>query len=226
MGKSQQGIYGAYKGRVGNVVGTVRDGAQILRIRPASVRNPRTDAQQNTRMRFSMLGKFLSTLRPAVSTGFASEAVDRVTAVNAALRENFNKAFTGVYPDLALDFSKVSLSIGKLVIPTGVALESQTGAILSLTWKDNTLANSKLLNSNAEDSIIVGIYNEELEEGFVSYGAFRRSDAAGTIELPDSWAGNTLDVWAFYRSGAEPKKIPLGFDVSGTVYAGSVTLLA
>jgi len=226
MGKSQQGIYGAYKGRVGNVVGSVRDGAQILRIRPASVRNPRTDAQQNTRMRFSMLGKFLSTLRPAVTTGFESEAVNRVSAVNAALRENFTKAFTGDYPDLALDFSNVSLSKGKLTIPTGVALESQTGAILSLSWKNNTLVNKDLLDANAEDTLIAGIYNEELEQGVVSYGAFRRSDAAGTVELPDSWAGNTLHVWLFYRSGAEPKKISLGYNVSGTVYAGSVTLQA
>ena len=226
MGKSQQGIYGAYKGRVGNVVGSVRDGAQILRIRPASVRNPRTDAQQNTRMRFSMLGKFLSSLRTAVNTGFQSSAVDRVTAVNAALRENFKKAFTGNYPDLALDFSKVSLSKGDLVVPTGVTMESQAGSILSLSWKDNTLVNPELLNANAEDTLIVGIYNEELEVGTVSYGAFRRSDAAGTVELPDSWAGNTLQVWVFYRSGADPKKIPLGYDVSGTVYAGSVTLLA
>ena len=222
MGKSNQGIYGAYKGRVGNVVGSVRDGAQILRIRPASVRNPRTDAQQNTRLRFSMLGKFLSTLRPAVSTGFESESGNGVSAVNAALRENFNKAFTGTYPDLALDFSKVALSKGKLFTPAGMALEDKTGAVLGLSWTDN----SALANANAQDTLIVGIYNEELEEGLVSYGAFRRSDAAGTVELPDSWAGNTLHVWLFYRSGAEPKKISLGYNVSGTVYAGSVTLQA
>jgi len=226
MGKSQQGIYGAYKGRVGNVVGSVRDGAQILRIRPASVRNPRTDAQQNIRLRFSMLGKFLSNLRPSVSTGFASEAVNRVSAVNAALRENFSKVFTGTYPDLVLDFGKISLSTGRLTIPTGVTLESQTGGILSLSWKDNTLVNKDMFNANAEDTLIAGIYNEELEQGVVSYGAFRRSDAAGTVELPDSWAGNTLHVWVFYRSGAEPKKIQLGYDVSNTVYAGSVTLQA
>jgi hypothetical protein len=226
MGKSQQGIYGAYKGRVGNVVGSVRDGAQILRIRPASVRNPRTEAQQNTRMRFSMLGKFLSNLRPAVNTGFESEAVDRVTAVNAALRENFNKAFTGTYPDLALDFSKLSLSKGELVVPTGMAVESQAGAVLSLSWKDNTLINKDVFNANAEDTLIAGIYNEDLKQGMVSYGAFRRSDAAGTVELPDSWAGHTLHVWVFYRSGAEPANIKNGYDVSATVYAGSVALQA
>ncbi|MBE0650331.1 MAG: hypothetical protein IH595_05775, partial [Bacteroidales bacterium] len=81
-------------------------------------------------------------------------------------------------------------------------------------------------NSNAQDSLIIGIYNEEKEQGWVSYGEFRRSDAAGTLELPDSWAGNTLHVCMFYRSGAEPVKITEGYNVSETVYAGSVTLLA
>jgi hypothetical protein len=225
MGKSQQGIYGAYKGRVGNVVGSVRGGAQVFRIRPASVRNPRTDAQQNTRKRFALLGQFLSKLRSATRTGFESESGDGVSAVNAALRENFKKAFTGEYPDLVMDFSKVSLSKGQLVIPTGIAVESQAGALLSVTWKDNSLSN-ELYNSNVQDSLIIGIYNEEKEQGWVSYGEFRRSDAAGTIELPDSWADNTLHVWAFYRSGADPKKITDGYNVSDTVYAGSVTLLA
>lgn len=222
MGKSQQGIYGAYKGRVGNVVGSVRDGVQVLRIRPASVRNPRTDAQQNTRMRFSMLVRFLSTLRPAVRTGFASESGDGVSAVNAALGENFNKAFTGEYPDLALDFSKVALSKGKLFTPSGMALEDKTGAVLGLSWTDN----SALANASAQDTLIVGIYNEELEEGLVSYGEFRRSDAAGTVQLPDSWIGQALHIMAYFRSGADPKEIKEGYDVSSTVYAGSITLQA
>jgi len=225
MGKGNQGLYGSYKGRVGNVVGSVRNGIQVLSIRPASMRNPRTDAQQNTRMRFAMLGQFLSKLRSAVRTGFESESGDGISAVNAALRENFKKAFTGDYPDLALDFSKVSLSKGDLVIPTGMAVESLAGAVLSLLWNDNS-NNSLLLNSNAQDTLIVGIYNDESEQGWVSYGEFRRADAAGTVELPDSWAGQTLHVMAYFRSGAETKKIKDGYNVSNTVYAGSVTLQA
>ena len=221
MGKSKQGIYGAYRGRVGNVVGSVRNGTQVLSIRPASVYNPRTDAQQNTRMRFGMLGKFLSTQRSAVKVGFASFAIDNVSAVNAAMQANFHTAFAGDYPDLELDFSKVRLSGGDLVIPEGMTATGEAGAVVNLSWSDN----SALAHANAQDNLIVGLYNEELERGQVLFGAYRRSDAAGTVQLPVSWAGQTLHVLAFYSWGADPSELPEGYNVSDTVYAGSVTLL-
>ncbi|MBN2639950.1 MAG: hypothetical protein JXR65_12780 [Bacteroidales bacterium] len=221
MGKGKQGIYGAYNGRVGNVVGSVRNGTQVLSIRPASMRNPRTDAQQNTRMRFAMLGKFLSSQRSAVKVGFESLAVDNVSAVNAAMQANFHTAFTGDYPDLALDFSKVRLSSGDLLIPEGMTVTGEAGAAISLAWNDN----SALTQGNAQDNLIIGLYNEELKRGQVLFGKFRRSDVSGTVQLPVSWAGQTLHVLAFCSWGADPSDVAEGYNVSDTVYAGSVTLL-
>jgi hypothetical protein len=221
MGKAQQGIYGAYKGRVGNVVGYTRNGTQVYRIRAASVKNPRTEAQEDTRMRFSIIGKFLSSQLQAVNTGFDYFAEGKVTATNEAMRMNFHTAITGTYPDLTLDCSKAIISKGDLVTVQALTATAEVGSLINLTWIDNSGQGDAL----AQDSLIVGVYCEALERGLVFYGLFNRSDAAGTLQLPATWAGEDVHVMAFFRSGNVPSKILLNHAVSDTVYGGSVTLL-
>jgi len=221
MGTSKQGIYGTYKGRVGNVVGSTYKGTQVLRIRPASVRNPKTDAQQGTRQRFAMLGRFLASQRQAVNDGFKSYT-DGMTAINAAMRENFRRAFTGAYPDFALDFSKVLISKGSLTIPQDFKATAAAGTAIDLSWTDN----SNELGAIAQDALIVSVYDPELEQGEVFSSIYRRNEAAGTLNLPASWVGRKLEVLAFFKSAADPATLKPGYEVSDTVYGGSVTLEA
>lgn len=219
MGTSNQGIYGTYKGRVGNVVGSSYKGTQVLRIRPASVRNPKTDAQEGTRMRFAMLGRFLASQRQAVNNGFKSYT-DRMSAINAAMRENFHRSFTGAYPDFVLDFSKVQISKGSLAIPQGFKATAAAGAAIDLTWTDN----SNEPGATEQDALIVSVYDPEQEQGEVFFSVYRRNEAAGTLNLPSSWVDRKLEVLAFFKSAADPATLKSGYEVSDTVYGGSVTL--
>ncbi|MBN2614863.1 MAG: hypothetical protein JXR71_04155 [Bacteroidales bacterium] len=221
MGTSKQGVYGAYKGRVGNVVGSSWKGTQVLRIRPASVRNPKTDAQEETRMRFKMLARFLSSQRAAVIQGFYS-LPENVTAVNAAMSVNFHEAFTGAYPDLAFDFSKVKISKGNLLVPDGLTATAAEGATINLSWADNT---DVKMGAQEQDALVIGVYDPVSEQGAVFSSYYRRNETTGTLKLPSVWVGRQLEVLAFYKSGADPTKIVPGFEVSNTVYGGSVTLL-
>lgn len=221
MGTSKQGIYGTYKGRVGNVVGSSYKGTQVLRIRPASVRNPKTDAQEGTRMRFAMLGRFLSSQRQAVNNGFKSYA-DGMSAINAAMRENFHRSFTGAYPDLVMDFSKVLISKGSLVIPEDFSATAAIGTTINLNWTDNSDAQG----ATAQDALIVSVYDPEQKRGEVFYSVYRRNETTGTLNLPSTWAGRKVEVLAFFKSAADPATLKQGYEVSDTVYGGSVTLEA
>ena len=221
MGTSKQGIYGTYQGRVGNVVGSTYKGTQVLRIRPASVRNPKTDAQQGTRMRFAMLGRFLASQRQAVNEGFKSHT-NGMSAINAAMRENFNRSFNGVYPNLEIDFSKISISKGSLAIPQGFKATAASGAAIDLSWTDN----STDPGATAQDALIVSVYDPEQEQGEVFFSVYRRNETAGTLNLPSTWVGRQLEVLAFFKSAADPATLKSGYEVSNTLYGGSVTLEA
>jgi hypothetical protein len=221
MGKSQQGIYGAFNGRVGNVIGSTWKGTQVLRIRPASVANPQTDAQMETRKRFAMLGRFLSTQREAVNIGFSAQSVG-MSPVNAALSENFRQAFTGAYPDLLIDFSQVKLSKGELLFPQNFVAAAAPGALINLSW----LGTGENFGSTDQDSLIVGVFDPTNERGMVFNAFFRRNEATGVLALPDYWVGRTFEVMAFFKSSKNPSDIKPGYNVSDTVYGGSVTLVA
>lgn len=61
---------GAARGRVGDTIFYRRDGKQISRMRPASVKNPQTDLQMLTRLAFSSASKTAQHLRGIIDHSF------------------------------------------------------------------------------------------------------------------------------------------------------------
>lgn len=60
MAKIKQGILGGFSGKVAGVVGTSWKGRAVMKSRPLSVANPRTDAQQEQRGKFSKIAELAS----------------------------------------------------------------------------------------------------------------------------------------------------------------------
>ena len=54
MGKQYGGMFANWYGKIGNVVGRIRQGRTIVAIYQPNVSNPRTDAQIAQRERFSL----------------------------------------------------------------------------------------------------------------------------------------------------------------------------
>ncbi len=54
MGRINQGILGGFSGKVGNVVGGNWKGIDYMRVKPASVANPKTVGQVNQRTKWSV----------------------------------------------------------------------------------------------------------------------------------------------------------------------------
>ncbi len=63
MGTISQGILGGVSGKVGNVVGGNWKGIDYLRIMPASVANPQTEAQMDQRSKFVTVLNFFNRLK-------------------------------------------------------------------------------------------------------------------------------------------------------------------
>lgn len=71
MAKARQAL-SMWKGRAGGVVYSVLNGNQIMRSAPASVSNPKSDAQVAQRMKLAPAQNFYKQLEALVSLGFAS----------------------------------------------------------------------------------------------------------------------------------------------------------
>ena len=62
MAKIKQGILGGFSGKVANVVGTSWKGRAVMKSQPLSVANPRTEAQQEQRGKFSKIAELASAI--------------------------------------------------------------------------------------------------------------------------------------------------------------------
>ena len=72
MGKIKQGILGGFRGKVGNVIGGNWKGIDYMRVKPASVANPKTVGQVGQRNKFSAVLHFLQPMKnsgPVPATG-------------------------------------------------------------------------------------------------------------------------------------------------------------
>jgi hypothetical protein len=89
MGKIKQGILGGFNGKTGSVVGASWKGIAYMRGKAQSIKNPRTQLQQENREKFGGLSEIMSLARPAINKGFKAYAVKQ-SAFNYAVRENMS----------------------------------------------------------------------------------------------------------------------------------------
>ncbi len=219
MGKYRQGIHGDFSGRVGNIVGSSWKGRSVMKIRPARVNNPRTEAQQKNRGRFALMGQFLSTQSRLVKIGW-KPAAQNTTAFNEAMRYNLGVAIAGEYPDQFIDFSKVQLSSGQLPVPTNLQAVAASALSFNLSWENNS--NLELAGDN--DLLMIGIYDAASGEGYTVSGGFTRQQELALVTVPDNWSGRTLEVFVFMVSTLGIGTLNTSEFVSPTVHAGNVVL--
>ncbi len=73
MGKGT-GLFGNFRGKVGNVVGSIADGQQIIRGYNGSPKNPKSAAQAMQRMKMRPASSFFSAFETILSNGFEGVA--------------------------------------------------------------------------------------------------------------------------------------------------------
>ena len=193
MGICQQGVFGNFRGKVGNVVGRVRQGRNVYAIYQPVVNNPQTADQMATRSNFTLLSKFMSKCITAVRIGFKYlDGYKYGSAYSSAV--GYNLKINGIINSGAIDFTKVVMSEGALDALLNLTEQNDSGTI-TLTWTDTT----GLGNAKADDIVYVVAYNKDLGVCIVDNSA-ERGDRNATVTCPTPWAGNTVEFWAFCES--------------------------
>lgn len=209
MGTIKQGILGGFSGKVGNIVGASWRGIDYIRSMPASVHNPRTEAQVSQRNKFSLVGKMLKTIVPIIRVGFAGSVGTGKSAFSVAMSYNVKNAVIGLYPDFEIDFDAVKISSGELYGAGNAEATSAAGSI-TFDW-DTDLLN----NAAATDKVILLAFNAVSGEASYDMNAATRADGSGSLAVPPTWDGELVDTYLALTSAD-------GKLVSNSVYAGRV----
>jgi len=212
MGTIKQGILGGFSGKVGTVVGGTWKGIHYMRSLPTSVRNPRTEAQVMQRTKFMVTIDFLKPITPFIRVGFKNYA-SRQTAFNAAMSYNVKKAVTGVFPDYEMDYSNILVSRGSL-LPAENADAVAAERSLNFTWSDN----SGVSNATETDQAMALVYNGTKGESVFSTTTGDRSSGSATLNVPENWIGDTVEVYLGFISEN-------GSLVANSVYLGQKTIV-
>ena len=195
MGKISQGILGGFSGKVGNVVGGSWKGIDYMRVKPASVANPQTEAQMNQRAKFSTVLGFLQPIGDFIKVGFKNYAI-KMTAFNSAMSYNLKNALTGDYPDYTIDYTKALVSRGSLAGALNPAA-AQTGSNeITFTWDNNSSEG----NASVDDTAMVLILNSTKGEAiFITEGS-TRTTGEQVMTIPTNFAGDTLKCFIAFKS--------------------------
>lgn len=194
MGKCNQGVFGNWTKRVGNVVGRVVNGRNIYSIYQPNVSNPQTEVQQQLRTKFRMLSKFGS-----VNAGFLNlglhESKGEGTWLSRFISVNFYDGVTGTWPSFELNFPKLIMSQGNVDLPYNPAAQLQ-GSDINITWTDNT----GIGNARDSDKVMFIVFNKDKNQSIGDTEAADRSTRQASYNLPASWNGDTVFVYfAMYR---------------------------
>ena len=108
------GLFGNLSGKIGGLVFSTRNNQTEVRELPKKYEGPVTQTSLNLRAKWKLLMEFLILFIPFIRIGYPKQPKQRMTAFNLAISENYRYIIKGEYPNLEIDYSKVTLSKGRL----------------------------------------------------------------------------------------------------------------
>lgn len=213
MGKYNQGILGAFSGKVGNVVGSSINGIDYMRSLPRKSTKTPTLPQLMQRAKFGLMADFLRPLGAVLKVGFQSRKKG-LTPYNAASSYNLENAVAGVYPNFVVDYPEVIFSKGNLLEVSDPEVATTLPAELDFNWENN----APIAGAGGTDKATIVVYNPLKNRYAIAQGAAARSAEAYTMELPGDFSGDTVHMWISFVSAD-------GKQVSDSSYIGSTAVL-
>ena len=211
MGKISQGILGGISGKVGNVIGASWKGIHYLRIKPASVANPRTPGQVNQRNKFKATLDFLQPSLAFIQAGYKYQQ-NKQSAFNAAMSYILQNAIIGVAPDFSVDYANALVSRGNLTGAQNPAV-SITAGLATVSWTDNSSDG----NARADDTVMLLVYFPDRKESVVRVTNGSTRDLESMSADLSGFVGETAEVYLAFRTAD-------GTAVSDSSYVGSETV--
>ncbi|GAP68844.1 hypothetical protein BA6E_105118 [Bacteroidales bacterium 6E] len=190
MGKIYKGILGGFSGKVGTVVGFIRNGVAYMRSIAAAVAQPNTLPQLEQRAKFGLAISFIRPLTEFLKIGFRNYT-GKMSAVNYAMSQTLKNGIRGTYPDFSIDYANVLVSKGTLAGVLNPIAVSLVAGEVSISWDDN----SDEVNAQPTDSTLILAINPTTHEAVFTNGESTRVEGTQTLAVPTSFSGETLECY-------------------------------
>lgn len=204
MGKINQGILGSVSNKVGNVVGRIRYGENILAIYQPNVANPRTLEQNVQRSKFSIAMKACKVMS-VVNRQWYKAKKQGQTYFNAAMSYVMQNDITGSYPNQLVRLNNLPVSNGSVAMVYNPQCFYEEGA-LQFMWTDNSGIGNAEMNDNIYVCAVMadGLdANTGIPEEIVQNLAGPRNSRTGSLALPADWAEKYVHVYMWATRGRE-----------------------
>ncbi|HNQ68771.1 MAG TPA: DUF6266 family protein [Bacteroidales bacterium] len=210
----QNPITGRTKGKFSTAVFSKQFGKNTMRSKPVEVKNPRTLAQREQRAKFSLMVELSRKFLAFIRTGFKQAAVG-MSEFNSFMQTNILNVITGIYPDYAIDYTKLIVSKGTLTGAEGSAATAGAGHIVTIDWTDNTGTGDAM----GTDKALMLILNPNSPNVVANTTLKTRADGTFDLTVPVAWVGEEVHVYLSFMTEAGDK-------VADSSYVGAVTILA
>jgi hypothetical protein len=207
MAKVQNPLIGDARGKIGNTVFSKWKGINTLRTKPIEVNNPESVAQLTQRQKFSLILAVSIDILALIRVGFQNFA-NAMSEFNAFMSWNMKNAITGSYPSQAVDWENLKISRGNLPGLVDADLTPTAPANIAIAWTDN----SGESGASADDTLSLAFYNITTGTATTDETSETRSNEGYTASVPESWAGDTVKAYGFFK------------DTTGLVVSDSVLI--
>ena len=212
MGKIESGAFSSISGKVGNLVGSTWKNINYLKAKPKRSSKPPTQQQEEQRLRFRVVAKFVNLLTPLLRITNKSRAADRTTN-NVSFTEIIGNNLTGVYPNFEIDIPSCIITRGVLVNGGSPNVQPKPGGILEFNWNDNS---GNLLAKPGDQAILI-VYCPELPAADFRTEAGTRSAGTATMNA-SAFTGKLVHTWISFMDKATG-------EVATSEYTGLHTVL-
>jgi predicted metalloprotease len=197
MSKTQNLLFGRMSGKIGGLVTSTWKGINVVKGKPLTVANPKTDAQIQIRSAMTQTVAIARQTLGAIDIGYAEQAVGK-SPYNAFTSNTIKSSFDyGILPIASLVPLGVKMSKGTIAtMETSVDTIVGGTQTLTLDWVSTPLQPGQ----SASDKLVVVIYNETEDTWFQAFPAVIRSAATAVIVFPATSfsAAQTIDVYSFF----------------------------
>ncbi|GAA4786218.1 hypothetical protein GCM10023231_12690 [Olivibacter ginsenosidimutans] len=152
------------------------------------------DGRLAVQQRFKLAMEFLAPLSGLINRCRLPHK--RKTPLGQAMSQVLHGAIEGEYPEQYVNPAKVLLCKGALSMPLKI-LVIRMGELIRLEYKDPS---SRLISGEADDEMIICVYNPELRIAGINDEIATRTDGKATIHLPVQLRNANVHVYALAHS--------------------------
>lgn len=210
MGSLNNGLFGGFNGRVGNLVGYILNGKSIVRTIGKS-NKPLTSARKANCEQMTVVNDFLKANLDFIRSGFKliTAGTDK-NFYNAAVSYNKKQSLQGSYPNISIDYTKALLSMGNLLTAAKTEISSHEDGI-EFKWE----VPADLPQERRNDRAMLLIYFPDAGTSSYMLSGARRHEGREVVYIPKNQTESHIEAYISFMNED-------GTEISDSVHAGSL----